>query len=168
MTLPIMLGLYRREYTTNRWPPFPQKKVSMKSLKTLRSVHLNFESWGSDYDWFFFPTEGRERLTPDAIKEYDYSEMDCHVNSRAIPSQRTRSKERLPARKWPKGCRSACTNPYFHISTSVPNTWPPRNATSSRWPMTISPSKKEKGTDREGFHFVSKSLWRWKLGIPGI
>lgn len=60
-----------------------QKKVSMKSLKTLRRVRLNFESWGKDFDWFFFPNCA-VKVTPDGITSHDYGEMEHHVNSRAI------------------------------------------------------------------------------------
>ena len=135
-----------------------QKKVSMKSLKTLRPVRLNFESWGSDYDWFFFPNRA-VKVTSESIMEYDYSEMDCHVNSRAIlrngPEQKSASREQVA-----EGLPFRLHEPYFRIYERAEY-----KAAKQRYEQQMKDDNipfKEKDQIEKDFISYQK-LWRWKL-----
>jgi len=135
-----------------------QKKVSMKSLKTLRRKNLDFNSWGSDFDWFFFPNCAI-KVTPEEIKAYPYSEMDYHVNSRAIlrngPERKNVSKEEAA-----EGLPFRLHEAYFRIY--------------ERAEYKAAKEKYEQQMNDDNIPFAEKEqivkefsaykkLWRWKL-----
>lgn len=138
-----------------------QKKVSMKSLKTLKQITLNFESWGSDYDWFFFPNCA-VKVTPEEITEHSYNEMDCHVNSRAILTNGPERKSRTS-----RGGDSAETGlsfrlhePYFRIYERAEYRAAKEKYEQQMDDDNISFAEKER-IEKEFITF--QKLWRWKL-----
>lgn len=133
-----------------------QKKVSVKSLKTLKQIRLNFESWGSGHDWFFFPNCA-VKVTAESIVECDYGEMDCHVNSRAILTggpERSRKEDSV------EGLPFRIHEPYFRIYER-----PEYRAAKQRYEEQMKndniPFKEKELIEKEFISF--QKLWRWKL-----
>ena len=135
-----------------------QKKVSMKSLKTLKHVFLNFESWGSDYDWFFFPNCS-VKVTPESISQHEYGDMDCQVNSRAIlrngPERKHATREENA-----EGLPFRMHEPYFHIYERKEY-----RAAKERYEQQMNddniPFSEKEFIEKEFIAF--KKLWRWRL-----
>lgn len=60
-----------------------QKKVGKDTMSNIRSIRLNFVSWGKDFEYFFF-RNCAVRVTKDSIEQVDYINLPFHVNRDAI------------------------------------------------------------------------------------
>lgn len=60
-----------------------QKKIDKNTLLEIKTIELNFQSWGKDYEYFFF-RNCAVRVTKDGITPQRYADIPCHVNRDAI------------------------------------------------------------------------------------
>lgn len=60
-----------------------QKRIGRDTMGGIKSVKLNFMSWGKDFDYFFF-RNCAVRVTKDSIEPVDYVDLPFHVNRKAI------------------------------------------------------------------------------------
>lgn len=60
-----------------------QKRIGRDTMSGIKSVKLNFMSWGKDFEYFFF-RNCAVRVTPDEIVPVDYIDLPFHVNRKAI------------------------------------------------------------------------------------
>ena len=60
-----------------------QKKIGADTLNGIRSIQLNFQSWGEDFEYFFF-RDCAVKVTAEGIQTVDYIDLPMQVNRNAI------------------------------------------------------------------------------------
>lgn len=60
-----------------------QKRIGKDAMSGIKTIKLNFMSWGKDFEYFFF-RNCAVKVTADSIEPVDYIDLPFHVNRKAI------------------------------------------------------------------------------------